>query len=198
MSLSTFGRERTVFWREASSGLSPLAYFLGKNIADLPRQLILPIFYLSMYYTLLQPQMSAATLYLIVFAGAFATWGMGYCVSAVLSPGLAQVGAIVLALAWTTLSGITPTRGELRQNLGGLGTALNSISYARWMTETLFVEEVASWPPGWAPETDAQMSTLGFDRSAKATGVAVLFAIGIISRVLAYVLMVVVARRKIE
>ena len=45
LSLRTFGNERVVFWREAAAGaamgLSPLYYFIAKNIVEVPR-LFLP------------------------------------------------------------------------------------------------------------------------------------------------------------
>ncbi len=38
--MRTFGAEKTVYWREASSGINTVAYFLAKNIIDLPFILI--------------------------------------------------------------------------------------------------------------------------------------------------------------
>eukprot|EP01050_Picozoa_sp_SAG11_P015625 SAG11_NODE_2047_length_3884_cov_1.573844_7_plen_342_part_00 len=44
-----FGAERIVFWRESSSGLNHLAYFLGKNIAEVPRLFFVPLFYFVIF-----------------------------------------------------------------------------------------------------------------------------------------------------
>ena len=47
-STRNFGNERVVYWREAASGLNRVAYFLAKNVADIPRLLLIPIFYFIM------------------------------------------------------------------------------------------------------------------------------------------------------
>ena len=48
-SLRLFGAERVVFWREVSAGASRTAYYVGKNIADLPRLFFVPAMYLSLF-----------------------------------------------------------------------------------------------------------------------------------------------------
>lgn len=125
-SLRTFGAEWTNFRREVFSGISPFvcaplptrapcsadrsacplqAYFIGKDIADLPRQLLLPLCFLSLYDFWLLPLAPFSTLYGIMAAGFFATWGLGTLVSCVLHPSMSQVGAVTFALFWTTVSG---------------------------------------------------------------------------------------------
>ena len=47
-----FGSERIVFWRESASGLNRLAYFVGKNIAEIPRLVFIPGFYLVIFTAL--------------------------------------------------------------------------------------------------------------------------------------------------
>ena len=47
-----FGSERIVFWRESASGLDRLAYFVGKNIAEIPRLVFIPGFYLVIFTAL--------------------------------------------------------------------------------------------------------------------------------------------------
>jgi hypothetical protein len=41
----TFGGETVIWWREASSGLSELAYFTTKVVADIPNILMASFFY---------------------------------------------------------------------------------------------------------------------------------------------------------
>lgn len=65
-SLSTFGDESLVFTRESISNISPLAYFLGKNLTQLPRIAITPLVFLSIYFTLNSPRGNVFEYYLIL------------------------------------------------------------------------------------------------------------------------------------
>lgn len=53
-SLRVFGNERVVFWREAADGsgmgLSPLPYFIAKNMTELPRIAILTFCVSACFY----------------------------------------------------------------------------------------------------------------------------------------------------
>ena len=45
--LSVFGTEQIVYWREASAGMSGVAYFLSKNIVHLFFILLSPLLYIT-------------------------------------------------------------------------------------------------------------------------------------------------------
>jgi len=55
-SLSTFGDEIIVFIREYESNISPLMYFLAKNIVQLPIIVLTPAIFISIFYIISNPQ----------------------------------------------------------------------------------------------------------------------------------------------
>jgi hypothetical protein len=50
--LPTFTEQRLIFYRESSTGISCVAFFVAKNIVDLPEVLIKPVVYTWIYYSL--------------------------------------------------------------------------------------------------------------------------------------------------
>jgi hypothetical protein len=66
-SLSTFGDESLIFYRESLSNISPLAYFIGKNLTQIPRIALTPLIFLSIYFTLNSPRGNVFEYYLILF-----------------------------------------------------------------------------------------------------------------------------------
>ena len=79
-STRVFGNERVVFWREAAPGsgmdLPRSAYFLAKNLVELPRLLLLTFFLLAGFYPLARPRANFLHNYLVLcFAAAFQVSG---------------------------------------------------------------------------------------------------------------------------
>ena len=55
-SLSNFGDEITVFIREYESNISPMMYFLAKNLIQIPIIMITPAIFISIFYIISNPQ----------------------------------------------------------------------------------------------------------------------------------------------
>eukprot|EP01048_Picozoa_sp_COSAG05_P020767 COSAG05_NODE_3626_length_1949_cov_1.225946_1_plen_131_part_10 len=98
-----FGNERVVFWRESSSGLNKLAYFLGKNISEGPRLLTLPAFYLIIFqaFTSVTSGFGGLSEYVILLASVWAVSGLGYCVSLTVAPANSQLAGVLCVLMST-------------------------------------------------------------------------------------------------
>ena len=68
-SLRVFSPERVVFWRECARGsgmaLSPSAYFLGKDLVQLPRLALMVLAFLVPFYTLAMPTPSFPYYFLV-------------------------------------------------------------------------------------------------------------------------------------
>ena len=108
-SMRTFGAEKTNFWRESARGINRYAYFCGKNLIDVPKLMLVPIFFMILFYGLTARRASLAELYGIILAGAFAVSGIGYTISMVASFQDSQLIGIVVVLILGILSGLTPT-----------------------------------------------------------------------------------------
>ena len=78
-SLRVFGAERAVFWRECAPGsgmaLSRSAYFLAKNLVELPRIALLSIAVLCAFSAIAQPRAPFGLLVLETVSAAFAITG---------------------------------------------------------------------------------------------------------------------------
>ena len=90
-SLRVFSPERVVFWRECARGsgmaLSPSAYFLGKDLVQLPRLALMVLAFLVPFYALAMPTPSLSYYFLVFYLLAYAVSGYTYVTSAVSAKG---------------------------------------------------------------------------------------------------------------
>ena len=103
-SLRVFGQERTVFWREAAPGsgmaLSRLAYFIAKNIVEIPRIALLTFSMTITYYALSRPRAVFLNVFEQAFAASFAVTGYGYFFSILTNAKSAQM----MMVSWVVVS----------------------------------------------------------------------------------------------
>ncbi|KAI9141278.1 hypothetical protein BKA69DRAFT_1074621 [Paraphysoderma sedebokerense] len=149
-SISTFGNERHVFFRESASGQSALPYFLAKVLADVPR-LLIAAFMFSLSLILVWPYRSHFLLIYSIVALLYLTaFGMGYLLSIVIrkeSVGLVGTG---FALSWSIVfSGVIPSletvKSRTSNNYDGFSW-LWDLSTPRWAIEALYIVEVTNRP----------------------------------------------------
>jgi hypothetical protein len=97
-SLRTFGSDKLQFWRECSSGINRLAFFLAKDTVDLSHVIIKPALYLSMFYFYNNPRSSFMEVYVVTLALVYCCSGIAYVLSIVLRPQPAQLVSKALQL----------------------------------------------------------------------------------------------------
>ena len=143
----TFGDERSVFFRDTSSGMPTSAYFLAKFTADLPRILIASLFYTLSLTVFLDYRSQFFVLMIInlfVYLNAFA---FGYLLSVLFDKKVVGIMCAGNALLWAFLfGGVSPTLELVQSSFGGL-QVLWSLSTARWGIEAFYIKEVSarSW-----------------------------------------------------
>ena len=203
-SLSVFGSERIVAWREATSGagmsLPTGPYFLAKVIMELPRLLLFQISTLSFLYPMASPRTPFSEWLGVALCGSFAASGWAYIASVSLEPKTAQLAVVVCMLIFNTFSGVEPQLSEIEANSPVAGTALTWMSYARWTNEALWVREAHRLTPAWrlppAFYSHTKYSLLGslvvfrYDERAAGWNCGVLLAYGIALRFLAYLALI--------
>ena len=145
-SLKTFGQEREVFWREGAKGsgmgLSQSAYFVAKNIADVPRLCLLTTMIAVAFFPQANLLNSLPEFLLESLVAAWAISGWAYLFSILLDPKAAQLAMVVALLGFMLTAGVTPSLSTMLKHSSGfisLQYALSNISYARWLCEDLFV-----------------------------------------------------------
>ncbi|KAJ3295381.1 hypothetical protein HK104_002720 [Borealophlyctis nickersoniae] len=145
---STFGRERVVFWRDTSTGMSTTPYYLAKFFVDIPRIFIGAFMFscaLILFFPYRQRFASILLLIELMYFGAFA---MGYFLSIAFKPAQVSLVGTGFALLWAlVLSGVMPNLADVYNDSG-----YNPIrwlwewSAPRWAIEAFWIKEVSGYP----------------------------------------------------
>uniref|UniRef100_A0A7S2W930 ABC transporter domain-containing protein n=1 Tax=Rhizochromulina marina TaxID=1034831 RepID=A0A7S2W930_9STRA len=201
-SLRVFGKERVVYWREAAPGsgmnLNKLAYFMAKNIVELPRLLLLTFFFVMSFYPIVTPTIQWYLYLLYGFAAAYAASGTAYLLSIALDPLTAQLLTVIWILVSIMFSGLSTRLDEL--NSSPVFSVLTYVSYARWFAELIYLQTVWSmslaWrmpPPYYSSQSkfSALFGVLSYlytpSNRAMYLNVAMLVFLGTLSRILAFI-----------
>ncbi|CAG8661704.1 2173_t:CDS:2, partial [Diversispora eburnea] len=124
---TTFGYEKVVYWRDTSSGMKTIPYFLAKSIADIPRILLAALMF-SLSFILFYSYLSSfRDIYVIVLLTYIAAWQIEK---------LGLVGTGVALAFGMVLSGSTPRLDDIKEN-----DSLKWI-YWLWSVEALYLKEL--------------------------------------------------------
>lgn len=194
--LKCFGLEKVIFWREASSGVNKVAYFIGKNIAQLVNIALAPIVFLSVFYTLTSPRAPVAMYYIVILLVQFCFVGIGYLFSILLPFDGAQLAGVVVTLVCAILGGATPppTLGQLQQT--PLTFVISSLSPYRWSVEALYIEELKKYAGIYDITTSYEF--WGYNINNYHKDLLALFGIGLGARVLALFFLMIMHRDKMR
>ncbi|XP_020577523.1 ABC transporter G family member 28-like isoform X2 [Phalaenopsis equestris] len=122
--LRSFSPEKLHYWRERSSGMSSLAYFMSKDTIDHFNTLVKPIVYLSMFYFFNNPRSSILDNYVILVALVYCVTGIGYIFAICFHPGSAQLWSALLPVVLTLIA--TQQRNS---------KVLTNLCYSKWALE---------------------------------------------------------------
>ncbi|CAG8541839.1 5729_t:CDS:10, partial [Diversispora eburnea] len=144
---ATFGYEKVVYWRDTSSGMKTIPYFLAKSIADIPRILIAGLMFSLAFILFYSYRSRFSEIYIIVLLTYIAAWKMEKL-------GLVSTG---FALAFgMVLSGATPRLDMVKAD--------NSL---KWSVEAIYLKELD--PGKWIEiHTENLRFTYSFDDYPKA------------------------------
>jgi ABC-type multidrug transport system ATPase subunit len=138
---NTFGAERVVYWRDRSTGLSPLAYFLAKLVADIPRMVGLSLVLSLSAITISKTEQQFSSFFLFVLLISINSFGISYFISIVAhysSLGMFNTAATIISII--LLSGTTPDLSASSTILG----FFQSINSPRWAVEYFWIQEATS------------------------------------------------------
>lgn len=85
--------------------MSPLAYFVGKNIAYLPHSFLAPFIFLAVFYTMVSPSGSVVNFYSLLLLVDFCAVGAAFFVSILTPASLAQLAGVLAVLMSAMISG---------------------------------------------------------------------------------------------
>lgn len=159
-SLSVFGRDRLVHWRERDSGVSVLSYFLANTMWNMIDVAIYPLVFLSIYQSMTLPATPFSTLYIVGLLVVWWTTSAGCLVSILIrNPSNALVAAVaVVMISGGFINGVTPNY----RDLGNFTKKLTAISYNRWAVEAVVIAAFQHYGDYMQPLTKALINMAGY------------------------------------
>ncbi|KND03224.1 uncharacterized protein SPPG_09010 [Spizellomyces punctatus DAOM BR117] len=175
----TFGRERVVYWRDASSGMATLPYFMAKWIADIPRIIIAAIMYTLALILFLPFRQRLFEIFDLVLVLYFAAFSMGYFLSSVIKPQSVALAATGFVLLWSMLfGGVNPQLQNVMQT--GFYAPIRwlwSVSAPRWAIEAWYIKEAGARP--WIELHTMPLRQGAYDSGNYATALVSIVYIGL-------------------
>ncbi|KAI8907838.1 P-loop containing nucleoside triphosphate hydrolase protein [Gorgonomyces haynaldii] len=189
--VKVFSEERVVYWREASSGHDPTAYFIGKSFSVLYRLCVTSLHFAVIFHVLARPLISFQKLYVVILALFFGVYGLSSAISMIVARENAALLAVVICLfnAVFTGFGVTLVDGH---NWGL--SWLFDMSFYRWAAEAIYTESVLPFEGVYLVYKSAEKWGYTLNRFYYDVGMAVVSGLG--WRVVAYVLMRAMNRSK--
>ncbi|XP_062092993.1 ABC transporter G family member 24-like [Humulus lupulus] len=180
--LRSFSMDRLHYWRESSSGMSSLAYFLAKDTIDLFNTLVKPVVYLSTFYFLTNPRSSFGDNYTVLLSLVYCVTGIAYAFAIFFDQGTAQLWSVLLPVVLTLISSRT-TGSKIVKTFA-------EFCYPRWALEAFVIGNAERHYGVWLITRCGNLQGFGYDLHDWTLCILVLFLIGVISRALAFVGMI--------
>lgn len=174
--VAVFGEEQVIYRREVAAGHSHLAYYIGVNLAQCPRLFVDGLHFAFIFHLLNQPLTSFGQFLGIATLLYSAIYGLAFIVSMLVARKNAPLLGVVLSLMFASMTA-----------KGGQPEAIQFLSASRWASEALFGIESAPFMHVMTVERTA--TDLGYVVGRFGTDMAVMFAISIFYRVIAYAFM---------
>ncbi|KAI1002795.1 hypothetical protein K3495_g5408, partial [Podosphaera aphanis] len=173
--------EELIFWREASSGQSRSAYYVGKVISALPRIAISAMHYNTFFYLLATPLISFWRLYLLNLTYFYCIYGLSSIPSMLVRREDAPSIALIFSLIIGILNGYGPPLTFVQSwNLEWFWR----MSPGLWYTEAFFNDNIKIYD--YLYDLKAAESNTGYIAGRFYMDFSVMLFIGFLYRVAAY------------
>ncbi|KAK8520667.1 hypothetical protein V6N13_030892 [Hibiscus sabdariffa] len=152
--LRTFGLDKLHYWRERSSGMSSLAYFLAKDTMDHFNTIIKPLVYLSMFYFFNNPRSTVTDNYFVLLCLVYCVTGIAYILSILFDPGQAQLWSVLLPVVLTLIA----THGDDSDVV----TFIGDLCYTKWALEAFVISnaKMSAFNPPYTSHCECVAPTL--------------------------------------
>ncbi|KAL5435564.1 hypothetical protein PMIN05_007233 [Paraphaeosphaeria minitans] len=189
--VKVFGEEKLIFNREASSGHSMSAYYVGKMVSVLPRLFIAALHFSVAMGILATPLMSWVDMFVANLLYFFCVYGLASCIGMVVKREDGPLLAVMASLIIGILGGVAPPLSKVKQwNIEFLWR----MSPGVWFTESYFSQCLL--PLNYLYMLDQAQAVTGFNLGKFSLDMGVLVALGVVYRVIAFVLLVTVQRKR--
>ncbi|XP_050209949.1 ABC transporter G family member 28-like [Mercurialis annua] len=185
--LRSLSLDKLQYWRECSSGMSSLAYFLAKDTIDHFNTVIKPAVYLSMFYSFTNPRSSFTDNYVVLLCLIYCVTGIAYALAIFFEPGPAQLWSVLLPVVLTLIA-TRPKDSRTMKNLANLG-------YPQWALEALVIANAERYYGVWLITRCGSLLKNGYNLHHWGLCIGVLMLIGIITRFIAFFGMVTLKKK---
>jgi hypothetical protein len=189
--VKVFGEEKLIFNREAAAGHSMSAYYIGKIISVLPRIALSSLHFTVFMGVLSTPLMDFQQMFAANLLYFYVIYGLASCVGMIVKREDGPLLAVILSLIISVFGGVAPALAKVREwKLEWLWRSSPGV----WFAEG-YVSQ--NWLPlGYLYMLDNASGATGFRLGRYALDMWMLFALGSAYRVLAFVLLVSVQRKR--
>nr|KYP37548.1 ABC transporter G family member 28 [Cajanus cajan] len=181
--LRSFSLDKLHYWRESSSGMSSLAYFLSKDTVDHFSTIIKPLVYLSMFYFFNNPRSSVTDNYMVLLCLVYCVTGIAYVLAIFFQPGPAQLWSVLLPVVLTLVATYNNEDSKYVKYLSDL-------CYTKWALEAFVISNAKRYAGVWLISRCGALYSYGYDLKHWYQCLGLLIIMGIISRMLAFFCMI--------
>ncbi|KAL4011145.1 hypothetical protein IC575_028194 [Cucumis melo] len=181
--LRSFSLDKLHYWRESSSGMSSLAYFLAKDTIDHFNTIIKPMVYLSMFYFFNNPRSSITDNYIVLVCLVYCVTGIAYALAIFLEPGPAQLWSVLLPVVLMLIATHNSDDNKLVDSI-------SKVCYTKWALEAFVIANAKRYSGVWLITRCGSLMQNRYDLKNWYKCLICLFATGAISRGTAFFCMV--------
>ncbi|KAJ6414744.1 hypothetical protein OIU84_003706 [Salix udensis] len=185
--LRSFSLDKLHYWRERSSGMSSLAYFLAKDTIDHFSTVVKPLVYLSMFYFFNNPRSTVLDNYTVLICLVYCVTGIAYALAIFFEPGPAQLWSVLLPVVLTLIA----TRTEK----DGVVSYISNLCYTKWALEAFVISNAKRYYGVWLITRCGSLMESGYDLGHWYRCLILLVLTGIVSRVAAFFILITVHRK---
>ncbi|KAJ3069575.1 hypothetical protein HDU98_007367 [Podochytrium sp. JEL0797] len=189
--VKVFGEEKPVFWREAASGHNRLAYFIGKNLATVYRLVLTSLHFTGLYMLLAKPVLDPYMQYALVLFQFWGVYGISCIVSVVVRRENASLLAVVISLFASIFCGYGPSLAQATKS-GYM--FLFELSFNKWAAEASYTASILVYKNKL--DIELMASIWGYSLNQLTLDLFMCVMLGIVMRVIGFVLMVTLNRDK--
>ncbi|KAH8512925.1 hypothetical protein H0E87_006287 [Populus deltoides] len=185
--LRSFSLDKLHYWRERSSGMSSLAYFLAKDTIDHFSTIVKPLVYLSMFYFFNNPRSTVFDNYIVLICLVYCVTGIAYALAIFFEPGPAQLWSVLLPVVLTLIA--TRTEND------GVVNYISNLCYTKWALEAFVISNAKRYYGVWLITRCGSLMESGYDLGHWYRSLILLVLTGIVSRVAAFFILITVNRK---
>ncbi|KAL9648719.1 hypothetical protein ABK040_003657 [Willaertia magna] len=182
--LKCFGSDKELYRREAQNGINKLSYFFGKLTGQLPSLIIYPLIYCTFWFGIVNPRAEFYVYYGLFMFVEFVFSCLGYAISVWIQRAHNEFVGVLYILLSALLGGIQPTVRVLSKEWYSL--VLSCLSPIRWFVELMYTIEVRKYQES-NQSVDSALEHYGFTYRTYYIAPVILFCIGLVFIVLAYI-----------